>query len=548
MKAYYPLFIFCCLMTPLRAWGQALTELLDQAKQQVVTVETQKYRYEQSLEYATDRPWRITVSIDKSNLKNGKGETNSYTFNLGDLDIRTLNYQTDKDEQIVVLKCPKRKTLIKVVDDEEETEYDDALTLWSPEIDNAKALRDLLRAAIPLAQDQWKAYFSPDTTLVGINNWLTTNIKSDSRNDLSWSKGKYNDHVVVRIEREDGEIIEYSLSLADVAKDAIALSVRKATVSVYVGATDKDDLFKVTEDGELVDYTNGFSLPAASIDQARMIIQSLENALPLARQLRKSRMPNPNSLDEGLKLLSDLLLPVTRKGSLLTPKMQPNRICEMVITKRDNDKGEETTVKTVHDFGDLDPKKITTAIKGTAINVIAKVAGGEDYVQYWEADEPDGFDDEIVWPAASVEASHRIKYLLPYLIQEAGKISVPTGDFAWLSEAIAAAGKTSTSQQLTLNGDDCKWRLVVSTDGKKPSELVYEFNLYNLAPKQVSFTTGKIDPQLVLFTKKKEEVINVFDNGEPEFTDELYINMSSLADAKKATATTRQLVEGCPEE
>ena len=75
--------------------------------------------------------------------------------------------------------------------------------------------------------------------------------------------------------------------------------------------------------------------------------------------------------------------------------------------------------------------------RGSELNVSVRAKGREDYVQKWENDEPDGFEDALTFPVRDVETGHRVAALLPYLIEEAGKATIEAGSLSWLAEAVA---------------------------------------------------------------------------------------------------------------
>ena len=339
MKHLLSLFILLLASLPSRGQTEPLPTLLHQAFELVTTVETQKYRYEQSFTFEADRPWEVEISVGEFSLKNGKGETMMYRLNLSDLDKRLINYEDDKNELTVALKTTRRQKLIRVTNEEGEVKYEDEVMLWSNEIDEAKALVDLLRAAIPSAENVWKESFSPGTTTEELNDWLTDQVSGTDEAGVSWSADAVlTDQVVVTVTPAGETTITYRFSLADVAAKSLELSVRKGEVSVAFGTIARTDLIQVEKDGMLDDYTGSLSLPVADIDAGRRLIQSLESAIPLAKKIRAARMPDPGSLEDGLSLLSELLGEVARKGEVVTPTITSTPVSTLTIKTMNTDK------------------------------------------------------------------------------------------------------------------------------------------------------------------------------------------------------------------
>ncbi|MEO0733786.1 MAG: hypothetical protein AAFZ52_13200 [Bacteroidota bacterium] len=551
LKLFFPSLVL--LTFSLSGQSSALTALLDQASEEVQTVETAKYSYEQSLTYADDKPWEITVTVAKTSLKNGKGETLTYHFNLSDLDARLVNYKDDKDEQTVVLRTSGKKALIRETDEDGDVSYTSELSLWSPEIDRAKALRDPLREAIPMATELWEADFSPGSTLAELHAWLTENLVPVTVDDedfgITWEADPdLSDHATLTISEED-EAESYYFSLADLGKNALDLKVRKAEVFVELGTVSRHNLIRVSEGEEVQSYDNAISIPVAGVDEARKVIRSLESTLPLAKKAREARMPQTTGLTEGLNLLADLVTGAEQRGKVLTANLEATPVTTLTVTTTDKDKAEEATNRFLFAFADLAPNKVKLAVKSSALNVVIPTKGGKDYIQQWEDGEEDGFADELVLPVPSVEVGRQLEALLPSVIKAAAELPVEVGDFSWLQSATSESGQDDVTQTLEENGGPCKWKLTVTEAGKKEDdEQEYEFNLYDLDPKRIDFDAGSKGIILKVSTRKSEEIINVLDNGEPEFTDELLVRFSSIVAAKRAQATLRALIDGCPGE
>lgn len=549
MKKIFNLIIVVLITVPLNGQSDELSATLKGAANLITTVETQKYRYEQSLAFDEEQPWAVEISVGEFSVKNGKGETMIYQFNLSDLDKRLINYEDDKDELTVALKTTRRQKLIRATDEEGDVEYEGEIILWSNEIDDAKKLVELLRAAVPMAEEGWEQSFNPGTTTQELNEWLTENVVPTEDAEVGWStSSEFVDQADLTVTPSDEEATTYRFSLADLATNSLELSIRKGAVAVEVGTVARDKLIRVEEAGQLEDYTNGVTVPVGSIDAARRLIQSLESALPLAKKIREARMPNPTDLEEGLRQLGELLTEVERKGEVVKPEITTEPVATLMIRTSDIDKGEEESTRQLFDFGDLAPRKVELRIKGTALDVVAETKGGDDFIQRWEGEEEDGFEDELIFPVPSVEIARRLEVLLPYLMAEAAKLPPETGDYSWLKTAAAEGGNEDLKQNLEANGEDCKWKVSNITEGKKPGEVIYELNLYDLDKNRVRYETDSKGVRIVVPTLKNEKIINVLDNGEPEFTDELVIEFSSLAAAKKAAATIIDLIKECLEE
>ncbi len=537
----------------LKAQGTDLAPVLTDAANELVDVTTEKYRYDQSLEYDAEKPWRVTVSITEVNLKNDKAETSTFYLNFADLDPKLINIETDKDEQLVVLKCRRRQKFVRLTDEDGDISYDSELQVWSPEIDKATALRDLFRQAAELAEKDWKADFSPGSTVEEVGRWLKENVVpvevGETTTGVQWTNDpELTDAIILTISEDDGEDVKtYRFSLADLSANNLKLGVKKESVSVTAGTVSKDDLIREEEEGVVSGYESAITIPVNGIEEASRLIQVLEAALPLARKTREARMPAPTSLDGALKELSELVNGAQRGDTEVSATLSPSPLATLDVIITDSDKGDTDTERYLFDFGDLNAKKIDLRVKGTALNVVAATVKGQDYVQQWEEEEPAGFDDEVAFPVNDVETSHKLKVLLAYIIGEASKIPVPIGDFSTIEKAVGAAEVEDVTQTIEQREDDCKWSFLWVKEGKKTEEILYEYNLYDLDPKKVNYEVTNKGVFLELLTMRKEETINVYEDDEPSFTNAMEWQLNSLSDAKQLKVTMIELIEGCKE-
>ena len=545
---YLPLLLaITSLCTPLTA--QELPELLQTAVEGVITVETKKYSYDQELTFDADQPWSLTLTTTRSGLKKGSGDPVTYSFNLADIDGRLINYEDDRTEQTVVLKTKRKLDVIKRTDADGDVSYDDEVVIWSPEIDHATQLRDALRAAAPLAEAAWVAAFQPGATLPELSSWLTKNITGvtteDGAIDVSWvPDGDLTDYATLSVTDEDGERRAYYLSLADVATNSVGLSVKGDEVTVELGMVGRQAIIRESEAGVITDYVDEVEIPVAGVDEARYLMQVLTTAVPLAVKVRKARFTEPTNLEIAQ---AHLLKAVNRPSLLaegpvvtLAPGLTP------VLTLRSGEGDDSEENRFLFHYADLNPASVKIDAKGEQLYVEVKTARKRDFVQEWEDDEEEGFTDELMVPVADLEAARALEILLPYVIEAAAQIPVAPEAFGWLAGAVAA-GSTEEVQQSLTEGEACKWTLVVTEDDKKASDVTYDFNLYNIDARRLEIEAGRRGVELQLQTLKQEKIINVLEDGEPEFTDELTIRFVDLASAKTGLATVRALVEACSE-
>ena len=552
MNAIYLSFLalLLCYSPPAAGQSASLSATLDELSSHIQTVETERERYEQSLTYDAGKPWRIEITVDEVERKRERRERTSYAFNLADIDPRAIKIETDEEEQLVILRCQKRRDFIRVTDDDGDVDYASELELHSSKIDQAKTIQSLFQEAARLGEQAWTDVFEPGETLTELSGWLQQNLKdvrlSESTWQVSWTPdGERPDLVTLNLDDGDDERHSYQFSLADLAKNGVELDVRGEEVNLELETINGQKLVRVKRDEELEDYEDEISIPVESIERARRSLQVFELALPLARAARDQRLTVPSELDAILPALVSTLTPVSRPDEQFDLSLSPDVPATLQITVTDADDGESETSRYLFDYADLNPARVELEARGEALNVVATTKDKKDFIQVFEEDEDPEFTDELTLPVADVETAYRVQKLLVAAIEAAQNLPISAGTMTELAEDLSAAADEDGEQTLSRGEDDCKWELRNVDTDRGGEETLYQFNLYDLDNREIAYEVSGDKIYLELVTRRGEEVINVYEDGEPSFTDEVRLRFASLAAAKRARQTVIQSIEAC---
>lgn len=100
-------------------------------------------------------------------------------------------------------------------------------------------------------------------------------------------------------------------------------------------------------------------------------------------------------------------------------------------------------------------------------------------------------------------------------------------DVEWLKKCASTAEKTEVglTQKLELQTPEakCKWKFTrIETSEKKSKEEIFEFNVYDLDPKQVNITVVGRSISLEIQTKYRQKIISRYENGKPSYASALH--------------------------
>jgi hypothetical protein len=525
---------------------------LNLAQEEIGTVRTDKYEYTQRLSYDAQRPWEVEISLIRSVLKNGKSEAESFVLNLADLDPRLIQYRDDRREQTVVLRTKGGQKLIEVTGEDGGVSYRDELSIRTLEIDQAKTLRDLLREAVPPAREAWEADFTPGSTLGSIQEYVSKSVTPLERNGRefshTWTVEADNEDVITYTvtDEEDGTDTNYRFGLSDLAVNSVQLKTSRNQLYVEVKTVAGEDLILKSDQEGPVAYINRLHIPVDGIEEGRRLVRSLQSAIPLAKSYRTSLLPQTGNMSEDLGALAELVQQA-EVSHQIEVQLEGGPASRLVVESTDN-KGQRTVDEYVFDFGDLDPGGIDIVARGANLFLVIPVKDRQKFVQRSVDGEARGFEQQIRLPLQTVEDGKLAEHLLIAILEESATREVAPADLAWLDDRLGAAGPTETTQHLSSRqgaNSDCQWQYIRTTEGKRPKEEIFEFNLYDLNPKQIQILTNKEVVLVRIPTIKQEKIINVYDNDEPAFTDELELRLFSLQDARRARATLIERITNC---
>src|SRR6267154_676844 len=169
--------LFLCLVGfQFSAFGQDadLNSTVQKLQSLVSTVASGSKTFEQKIE--SPAPAVIKYSYDEVDSK-GVKTPYACEFNLSDLDSYAIRQETQKDLIFVTLTIKNKQKLAKFYKNNEPTNYDETVKIHAKDVDNARAMIEILKKGIAPAEKYMAGKFK-FTNYNNMVNWLTTNIKN----------------------------------------------------------------------------------------------------------------------------------------------------------------------------------------------------------------------------------------------------------------------------------------------------------------------------------------------------------------------------------
>ncbi|MBB6610150.1 hypothetical protein H7F15_03790 [Pontibacter sp. Tf4] len=537
------------------AQTEDLRKVSTDLKGKITEVQTAKIKYQQQLNFK--EPYLLQYEFTQTDEK-GKAVTYMYEFNMADLDPYAVTEVTQKDKLLVKATVRNNQKLIKVYKDREVQPYVSSVELISKDIDNARALKELLKAGIPMAEKLMEKKLKL-TTYDAQVDWLTQNVKPVELGDKiykqAFAKG---DHVgTIRfqnteVDKQKSEDHVYTFNLADINPNSIKFKISGNQFIVGFETVRDQKVVKYTKNSAPGNFTNQVSVVVNNVEDARDLKTVLNLVIPQAQEKVKAAMPAVANQQEALKLLSSFIKPV--KYGELTIEQTINAGCVATLQQVSQTAGK--TEKEVYELNlmDLNENLLDYSISGQKMSIEVKVKDKAKLVKYSKDDVLKSYNDDVKIYTEDVEVARRLAHVLGkaivgcrdnYKMQFSGKAP---DKVKWLISNIGELsldGKTVTQKFALVDAADINKLkyTTVESDSKKTVEEIYEFNLTDINPKSVNYSVKGTWLSVTMETNFKDKIIKYYKDGKIQaYTNTVEIKLNDTEKARNVIAALSESI------
>lgn len=523
----------------------------------LIEVQTGDETYTHELELLEYSVLKYTlVEVDEK----GNREELVYEFNVADLDPYVVREETKKDIIYLSLTVDNGQKFIKKYENGEVKGYDENMLMVTKNIDNARILKDLIKKAIPLAEDIMSQKLAVDT-YPEMETWLSENVVNAESGTKSYNQtlvalddfpGNYR-LIQTEITAKSSQEKQYIFNLGDININSMKFNISGSSFSLDFETNRKQKLIKVLESGAPKGFDDEIEIFTNNVEEARDIKNILTKAVPLAEDLVEGSIQKFEALQPALDFLGKYVQNIDYGDESMEQSVEGD--CLLKITQVDSDA--KSTKKTAAEFNLID-------INGNLIDF--DVASGKMFVEFAtkesldllkmsENDEFDGYDDELKIYAENVEVARRIKAALEDAIRICERDYIdPFADMAveqkitWLTEnmdEVRVGDKTITQTFERIDESDPeKIKLTkLEVDAKGGQEEIFEFNFTDINPKSIQYKIGSKTLAISFETKFKEDIIKYYKDGEIEnYQDGFELSMTDIEAARNVILVFNQII------
>ena len=462
----------------------------------LVQVSTSSKKYDQEIK--PGQFGSVRYSVDETDQKGAK-TSYAYEFNLADIDPYAVKQETQKDVILVSLTVRNKQKLIKAYKNAETQSYDEQLKIRAKDVDNARAIVELIKKAIPSAEKLLASKLKLKTYDEMVA-WLIANTKnvelgSSKSIKQTLAKGDYVGSLkLTEIETDAKGATEeqYVFNLADINLNSVNFKITGNKFAVNFETIQRVKGVSVNKAGKN-SFVDEVSINTNNVDEARDIKTVLGIVVPLAVDKVKADNSKTGTTDEVGAALKNLVKEV--KGSEKSMLQTVEAKCITTVTQTNQtSNGSEKNVYTFN-WMDVNPNITQIQVTGDKMFVEATALDKKPVIMHFKNDKLDGYENEIKLYTENIEVARRLKFVTE---KAAEKCKTAYKDpfansaneaFNWLKKTVGEVVVEETSLKQTFEAAGEGFNKVkytrTSVKGNTSSEEIYEFNFSDINPSTV---------------------------------------------------------------
>lgn len=508
------------------AQQEKFNEGIAQLTENIKTVSTAKITYEQELKVVL--PGVVQLSITEIDLK-GNRTNFIFEFNLADIDPIMVREITEKDKMFVQLIVEGNQDLITVYENGELDSYEQRISIYSKDIDNARNIKESVKELIAVSEEIMEQKFNFNSYKEKVA-WLTENVKTTIVNETSYQQvlqkdenipGKFSLEVIESTEK-DTEAKKFEFNIADINPNTIKFDIKGSAFYVVFEMNGRRKLIKCFEEGKLSNYEYKLAIVGFNIENAKDIKYVLQNSISDAEEKLKATFPALDDVNKATQLLSENIMKVVIDDHTYTQSIEDRCITTLEVIEDDMKSQDE--MKYIFNLSDLNYSSVNYDIKGDEIVFSFKTKGGDKLIKVFENQEQQNYESDAKFMCYDVENARMLSYLMQgaiKLCEENVIRMVPETTLEdklnWLIENITEVtveDKTYT-QTIEIIEDLNKLKFILKEiKDQDIKEYIYEFNLSDINPNTVKYDISGKELSISISTNYNSKVIKTYEDGE----------------------------------
>ncbi|MAZ71984.1 MAG: hypothetical protein CMC70_02445 [Flavobacteriaceae bacterium] len=545
MKKYI-LLLSLLSTSVLFAQSQEFSAKIDALGNELKKVESGKYEYSQKI--SVSQPGVVSLEINETALKDGDTKTLNYQFNLADIDINTVRTITEKDVINVQVFAGKKQDLLKLTENGEKISYENEIFLYASDIENGRAIEELIEAAIPLAEKITENRLSL-TTYAEHVAWLTNNVTdvnlikkqyAQSMTGLETYPGK----LEFKVSENNGKSATsetFQFNASTINPNSLLFNIDGEVFSVTMETSRKLKTIKYFKDGEQQNYTNDLKVVCESVEMARDFQKVMKEFIALSTTKFENSLQKVTTISEGIAIVNSLANKVVVNENSTSQNLSGD--CVVTFQQNFENSKKNSINEYIFNFKDLNKNSVNYETKGQEVILTVDTNGGNDFIKYTEDGEQKNFENALKFYASEVEDAIVIKNALQEIVELCNQ---EKPEYEGFSKAQKLDKLKENLQKVTINDVTFDQNLESDAEGvsvtfkkveitsKKSEETISEFNLKDINPGSVTMDTSGKNVTVTASTYYMDKIIKFYEDGEIEnYQNTIEIEANDIENARR---------------
>ena len=510
------------------------------------TVESGKYQYSQKIQ--VNQPGVVSLELNKTALKDGETSTMSYEFNLADIDINTVRTVTEKDIINVQLFVDKKQNLIRVMENGEKIYFKDEIFLQASDIENGRAIEELIKTSIPVAEKITESRLSLTTYDEHIA-WLSKNIKDVNLIKKQYAQsmsgfGDYPGKIEYKVSENNGKSAKnevFQFNASTINPNSLLFKVDGEVLSVALETSRKLKTIKYFKEGEQQNYTSNIKVVCESVELARDFQIVMKELIALSKTKFKNSLQKVSSITDGLNIINKITDEVIVNENKTSQNLDGDCV---VIFKQDFENSSKNSINEyIFNFKDLNKNSVNYTTKGQEVLLTVNTKGGKDFIKHTEDGEQKNFDKELMLYTSEVEDAIVVKNAIQEVIELCNK---QDKEYKNLSKTEKLEVLKTQLKKITINDVTYEQNMKSDAEGlsmsykktkitaKKSIETISDFNLKDINPSSITMETSGRNVTVTATTYYMDKIIKFYQDGEiKNYQNKIEIEANDIENARR---------------
>lgn len=341
-------------------------------------------------------PEMVKLQVERTNQK-GDSETQTFQWNMADLNPSFVNLQVKGNSIGVLLKTDKKQNFIAVYEEGQLSEYDNNLLIAVNDMNEAELLIKALKEIIPLCQKSVAEKLPKTEDKQEVLDLLASQFQAFSNGEDAYNFELEATCLTELMAEKNGkkgtETVTYFLDLSDLKNKGTAIKISKNTIKL-IAATDKKKPFIQRRIEDKITYEQRMEWLVPDVETYRIVNHLLPKAIKACE--RDIETKNFSWLASKIKETAQ------ENVSQELDQADSDSPCKWVYTR--SEQGKKGTEDHTYEWNmyDLNPKSSTFKIQKDQAILVLKTKHNEDIIKYFNSDGKSEFVNEIIFTLPNV--------------------------------------------------------------------------------------------------------------------------------------------------